>query len=581
MNKPIADLHCHPSLKPTLNKAQVTNIWMYKDNITTSKLFYKFKEVVRKWAVNTFLKPMAKFTQSNLDSCYVGNNKLVFFALYPPERPFMKPDRPFDGPKNTPKHTAILRAIFKKTYDKGQNIDVKVIRALTGFSKKAINKFSADIYKNDFVDYYQDFIDEYELIKKATKGSRRIDGYPTPVRLKLVNSFDELNQTTFNEIAGVITLEGAHALGCYKREYLFKNLNFDSQDLPDEEKIRLKTNIEGNIDKMKKMDFPPFFITFSHHFNNFLSGHAKSFKDAKNRTLPGFSNVFNQEPAMNLGFTKFGAELITKKLLSKDNGRRVLIDTKHMSVKCRDEYLELIKEFADNIPIICSHTAINGIATREKAAEIVNNKKRDEDSFVSRWDINLTDEDIIDIFKTDGIIGICMHDGRMPGEEFLDLLKQENRKLGSRERVKRLHQQMFLTNIFHVVKVNLNYILDWNSNPLNNKKLDEKEAWKTVALGTDFDGIIDPFDHWNSSSTLQGFKARCKDAIEFNFGGPANKERKRFRILDVTEGPSKSLNREDFERIKCGFTSQQIVDKIFYENIHDFCKKYFTTTYLE
>ncbi len=580
MSKSIADLHCHPSLKPALNKEQLPNMWMSKKNITTAKLFYKFKEVVRKWAVNLFLKPMAKFTQSNLESCYKGNNKLVFFALYPPERPFMKPNRPFNDPKNSSLQTEILQGLFKETFEEGKDIDVKVIRALTGFSKQAIHHFLDDIYENEFVDYYQDFINEYDLIKNTTKESRTIPGYPTPVKLKLVNSFDEMTKTANHEIAGVITLEGAHALGCFKREFLFKDLHFDSPDLPDSEKNRLRKTIEHNVDKMKDLEYPPFFITFSHHFNNFLSGHAKSFKDAKNAVLPGFSSVFNQEAAMNMGFTEFGADLITKKLLSKDNGRRVLIDTKHMSVQCRDEYLNLIKTIDEPIPIICSHTAVNGITTRKKAAKIMLDKKRDEDSFISRWDINLTDEDIIDIFVSDGIIGICMHDGRMPGEEFLDLLKQESRKLGSRERVKRLHQQMFLTNVFHVVKVNLSYIQEWNANPLNQDKINEKEAWKTIALGTDFDGIIDPFDHWNSSSTLNGFKARCSDAIKYNFGGRADKERKRFRILDITEGPTKELPEMEFEHLKCGFDHKELIEKIFYQNVHDFCKKYFNDTYL-
>ena len=86
MNKPIADLHCHPSLKPT-NNEKIEDIWTYKKNLTTKRLFkglFGLGISPRKWAVNIFVRDMATYTQTNLDSCYEGNNRLMFYSFYLP-----------------------------------------------------------------------------------------------------------------------------------------------------------------------------------------------------------------------------------------------------------------------------------------------------------------------------------------------------------------------------------------------------------------------------------------------------------------------------------------------------------------
>ncbi|NNK72273.1 MAG: hypothetical protein HKO94_03680, partial [Flavobacteriaceae bacterium] len=401
-----------------------------------------------------------------------------------------------------------------------------------------------------------------------------IDGYAHPAKLKLINNFTELENLANNEIGGIITIEGAHALAKYNKDDLFESRNIDALD--NAAKAALKGSFINNIQKIKDLDYPPFFITFSHHFNNLLSGHSKSFKDARNKILPGFSNVFDQRKGLNDGFTEFGKDLIRDHLLAKTNGkRRILIDTKHMSLKCRDEYFQIVKNHPDNIPIICSHTAINGISNRAEAARRKDTNKLDHRSYVSRWDINITDEDITDIFDTDGIIGICMHDGRMPGGKFNKLVKQQSNQ-GNSVRVQRLHTQMFLTNVFHVVRINLEHIEKLNNG--NPNPIDPKEAWKTVCLGTDFDGIIDPFDHFNTSATLSRFKARCKDAIRFNFS-PID-ERKRARIRYVGEYNSKPMGKREFEKLLMGYNPEEIVDMVFYDNLSDFCQKYFNDAYL-
>src|SRR5204863_8678457 len=59
------------------------------------------------------------------------------------------------------------------------------------------------------------------------------------------------------------------------------------------------------------------------------------------------------------GITKWGKEFI-REAMSSENGKRVLIDVKHMSLRSRKEFYDMRKiEFPD-APIIASHVGIAG-----------------------------------------------------------------------------------------------------------------------------------------------------------------------------------------------------------------------------
>ncbi len=572
MPKPIIDLHCHPAMKPNGN-SEIGNIWKPFVNEKAKDLFKTVS--LRKLLVGGIVKNMAVYTQSNLDNCYKGQNRLVFAAIYPPERPFMKPSRPFKGGSWVQR--TLLKWIFGKKVKR--DVDNKIIQMLTGFSEARAKRYVDQIYDSDSIDYFDiDYKEEYNYLKNSHLTSSENTDFPNKPTFRLVKNFAEFKQhIPNNEVLGIITAEGMHALGNYRSADLFFKESIDSLDPADQQ--NLQNSFINNIQRLKngaEFEFPPFFITFSHHFNNLLSGHAKSFADAKNRIVPGFKDVFDQRLGINKGITAFGKHLIKDHLLSRTNGPRILIDTKHMSLKTRNEFIQIIREFKQNgdaVPIICSHTAVNGIATRAKAAQRPDMNKYDADSYVSRWDINLTDEDITEIFDSDGVIGVCMHDGRMPGGKFKKLLKENSRKLVTDEPVKRLHTQMFLTNIFHILKVNLAHIRTKNqANPT--VPIDEKEAWKTICLGTDNDGIVDPFDHFNTAEKLDDFQFRVAKAIREN-NKPFMKD---YRILSL---PSETpFSKEELADLQLGFTPDQISDAIFSDNMVRFLSTYFTEDYL-
>jgi len=577
MRKPIADLHCHPSLKP-VNNSKIKDIWTYKKNIYTKVLFKGIIGISpRRWLVNAFVKDLATYTQSNLDSCYEGDNRLLFLSIYPVERQFLKPDRPFES--STKKQLFILSRVFGLNLKR--HLDTKIIRILTGFSKTKVTDYLKSVYDSEYVDYFEtDLLNEYKYIKDShLSNSPTITNINTPT-FKLVSNYKEyLESVDNNIIAGIVTIEGMHALAKYRTKDLF-NAN-TIYDLSDERQTELKDSFKANIIRLKDKEefkYTPFFITFSHHFNNLISGHAKSFADPKNKTIPGFSNVFNQSKGLNLGITSFGKELIKDHLLSRSNGARILIDTKHMPLEARKDYTKIVNRLrndGDNVPIIISHTAINGISTREKAAQRSDTNQLDKRSYVSRWDINITDQDIIEVFESDGIIGVCLHDGRMPGGKFKKLFKGFKRKSKPDESINRLHTQMFLTNVFHIVKINLKHIRKHNENNVGNSIL-EVDAWKTICLGSDNDGIVDPFDNFSTASTLDDFKHRAMKAIGYNF----KPFWKNFRILSIDENSYSFFDKEELFDLMLGLSPSEISDRIFSDNVVMFLSKYFTDEYL-
>lgn len=575
--KPIADLHCHPSLKPS-NNDKIKNIWQYKQNLYTKALFRGFLGISpRRWLVNSFARDLARHTQSNLDNCYEGNNRLIALAIYPPERAFLKPNRPFS--KSTDIQRLILKAVFGETLSR--NIDNKIIRILTGFSTKSVKGYLNNIYEDKSVDYFEDFEKEYRYIEESHLGVSTNEKLIYKPSFKLVKNFEEFKSIKSQHIiAGIISIEGMHALASYTNSGLFTKKSIN--ELAEADKLALKKSFKANIKRIKntkEFSCTPFFITFSHHFNNLISGHAKSFADANNKKIPGFSDVFDQQNGLNSGITKFGKELIQDYLLSKKNGRRILIDTKHMSLKARDDYAKIVKEHEireDAVPIICSHTAVNGIATRAEAAEAEDTNKLDENSFISRWDINLTDQDITEIFDSQGIIGILMHDGRMPGGKFKKLFKEFKRGMyNNRESINRLHAQMFLTNVFHIVKVNLEHIRKLNSG-VGEEKINEKDAWSTVCLGSDNDGIVDPFDNYNTAATLDEFKNRLSKHIKLNF----KPYMKQFRIVCVFRHSCSFFSKEELTELLLGFSPEEAIDQVFSDNFITFLSKFYTDDYL-
>jgi microsomal dipeptidase-like Zn-dependent dipeptidase len=278
-----------------------------------------------------------------------------------------------------------------------------------------------------------------------------------------------------DEITMVLTIEGMHSLGT--------------------DTAGFSTYLK-RVEAMKKTWATPiFFVTFAHHFNNLLCGHARSFPDIG-------TWVMNQDERKDDVFTQEGRAIIRKLLsIDRDNvfapseGYRILIDVKHMSAASRKEYYDEIVnpcfEKGDIIPVIASHCGYSGLRTLEAHIKACQGGKECDDYFDSSgmynaWNINMCDEDILMIFKTGGLFGLSFD------QRILGVPKSKQNK-GSKNTI-----QALWNNIKGVLQV------IYGNNGFTDA---EKSAvWNCISIGTDFEGYIDPVDPYANVLDFASFE---------------------------------------------------------------------------
>lgn len=546
----IADLHCHTALKPAFND-KLNNIWEDYENPHPRNFLYFFN-FLRQTFFKKLHRTLATYSQSNLERCAIGKVRLLVFTVYPIERQYI--NRKSLGSYllyifiKLPKNFGLL-GIFKKK----KILISGLMKTFIGLSDNKINSiWKEQSSRSNYVDYYQDYKRELDYLTKPEHINPVNEAFSSH-SFKLVNNYEEyvLNKQIPNSISGILTVEGIHSFGEYKLRHLFRKSHVEK--LNSRELVRFKEKIIANILEIKNTQHTPFFITLAHHYNNLIVGHAKTFAFPMNM-------FFVQKKGLNRNLTDFGKTLIREYLLNKENGKRVLIDTKHLSIKARISFFNIIDSYrnqGDNIPIICSHAAVNGVSTLAESQRMKANKALDKNSFVSRWDINLSNEEIIKVYKSDGIIGILMHDGRMPGKLFKKLFKEAK----SNDEKNNLHIQLFLTNVYHIVQVIY-------------EEFDEN-GWKIISLGTDNDGIVDPFDNYNTSDKLRDFR---KDIISYLNKYDSSLDSK-FYIRDLYTD-NKFISPSKLLELNQGESFSKLIHGVFYKNLDFFLSKYFTNEYL-
>ena len=425
----------------------------------------------------------ASYSQIDLVKCWNGNLRLTFNSLYPLERQFVvgmdptiKEDKWYHFmARGVLGHSGLKRDLLQTVYMK---IPDKVV----------------DFFQSEDYDYWEslnrekDFVllDSGKRIKKneihvpsalfgdEKAAARRAAEFPetyvaeNACYLVPKNKAELLKSLADDtEITMIITIEGAHAIGT------------------DRSKNSSPTSVQDISDRIKFIkemwEVPVFFITFAHHFDNYLCGHAHS--------IPGMGKVLmKQRRNMNGGFRRNGHRIIREVLGLNSNlerdptlGYRILIDVKHMAAKSRMEYYSLINaclEKGDRIPVIASHCGYSGV---ESLAEHIRCEKEEKDDYCDKksgkfnaWNINMCDEDIEMIVKTRGMFGISF-DQRILGITKKDLKDPESKRNGI---------QLIWENIQGIAQ-----------SAYDNPRLSEADkplVWKCLTIGTDFEGLIDP-----------------------------------------------------------------------------------------
>jgi microsomal dipeptidase-like Zn-dependent dipeptidase len=475
----IVDLHAHPNLK-SFNSGYpkpTKNMWELIEHNTRRN---KFAENIDKLS-----SKVLKQSQTNLYSLVEGNNRVVNISLYPTEKGFLRI-------RNVPKW---LVGKFK----------VEVLQeVITGY---AIEKLR---YQRDNDDYFDDLEKEYKYVASHVGKSPC-----KKFEFVIANNLQELETALSkqNTIVGILSIEGAHVF-----------LDFDEDLEKNYSEDQLKALISKRVKIVKQWKYPPLTINLSHHFWNHLSGHATSFK-------PPINSVVNQNKGKDKGITALGWHMI-RELLSTTNGKRILIDAKHMSVEARKQYYTFLENYNSingdhKIPIVYSHSAVNGFKTMDQSIAKPDKPMKTRFQRFYKWSINNSDEEIRAIHKSEGLIGIMMDKGNLGGIRTIRLISS----IENSNKLRKEFCKLFLDNIFQIVKA-----------------IGEKSGWDVIALGSDFDGSITHIDPYESSAKLPMLE---NDLVEY-------------------------LEKYDYyKQLWYGYTPKQLMRKVMKDNAIQFYKKFF------
>jgi microsomal dipeptidase-like Zn-dependent dipeptidase len=393
--------------------------------------------------------------QSDFPKMASGGVRIILTSLYPIEQGFMN------------------------LFGSDGTIADAGICVYTGFPKYRVD----DIQSNEH-NYFDDLMSEIDmLMKNQMKLAPSVDT-SRKYAYKIVNNIHEAthfinsSQGDNVHIAVIISIEGAHSLFNLPVEnymQLYKDGSANDLKHPDTSKLLDDIKLNINILKSNRYGARVFSITFAHHFYNMLCGQSISFTDLIN-------HVFDQGEYGKQGFTELG-----KQVLKEVNESGILIDTKHMSVPSRI-WLYSQEKYKD-VPFISSHTGVNGYKTMESSMEMnathhEAHEKYNNSNIFNPWDINISDEEIVEIARRGGLIGISLEQRIITGRK--ELMKIRLMSLipffG-----KHMWCKPIYNNIVHIATV------------LKDNGIDKADIWKNISIGSDFDGMINPVNSVNNA----------------------------------------------------------------------------------
>lgn len=486
MNR-FSDIHCHSTLRPFAIYS------VHKNNPEASVWF---NDQPRKNQRKVVFFP--EYTQSDFITLNASGTKLIFLTLYPFEQGWFKAKNPLND--------GLVTDLF--------------VKLLTRLPVKFINKVQSDGYN-----YFHELINEYEFITKVC--NKQHGEYSFEI-IKNSNHLKNIKKP----LKVIITIEGAHSLISGNAKEISNGVNID--------------NVLENIDMVKSWTHRPFFISFCHHFYNGFAGHARSIysNHIMSRKL---INMLSQEENMNTGINSNGWKII-KRLLSLDeeslNKPRILIDTKHMSITARQEYLAFIEDYNKNlpeskkIPVIASHIGYSGWPSLNDALiETDNDDKYDKSlSEFNVCSLNVTDDEIRAINRSGGLIGLNLDQRILSGQKIID----NKPTLHNLEKVRKYWGNQLFRNITGIVKA----VIDFDGSTIS----DKKSIWNRIALGTDFDGMIQPVEAFITAIDFSALKKQLID--EFIYW-------------------------PEFNRYNMGYSPIQLIDNILYKNAYKFALKHY------
>ncbi len=506
----------------------------------------------------------AGYSQTDLAKCLRSNTRLLFASLSPIEKGFFSGmggsrfNKQFmlelhgrwhsDGEKET------SMWLLKQLRIRNSGISYSDMHFLSGrsmnFKPEQVKKL-----QNGQYDYFEALKDEYQFFLErsgqytTTPYEIQIDNtgiartWHGAYTLAASSSEIDINPDN-NEIFIVPTLGGIHALGVGNPEDIDLR---PGQAQKDADMATLKSRIrqikgEEALENgpLSRWQHRPFYITFAQHFYNPFCGHAKSFSSSA-------SSLFDQRKGMDAG-TLSGCLEVWQELLGITNNleptgsSRILIDVHHMSAAARLAYYKNIIEPHNKInkenpiPVIASHAGYAGTDYLQNQIDYSRNGLETDNSHhhgFLNWSINLCDEDVLQIFNSRGMLGLSLDYHLLGGDikswinniPFASLARKRSLNL-----IKRTLQQF--------VRIPFDYHMP-----------EPHSIWHRIALGSNFDGFMQPMQRY--SSVLQ-FSTFEQDLI---------------KILN-------EMKRED--AIWFGsYRSEDLARMICFNNAYEFVKKHY------
>lgn len=400
---------------------------------------------------------------------------------------------------------------FEKHFLKEKMLGVKFIPDLLVNFAAGVSQKRIDNIRNHN-SYFQDLTDEYNYYMQLHNMAQIVDGVTFTYRL--VKDYEDIqnniNTSTTNRkiISLVPSIEGAHAF----------ETGLDRDKNTAKEAIVL-----ANIETVKNWDHKPFFITLAHHFYNEICGHARSI---------GIGLIKSQQNrGLDSDITDLGFKVIDS-LLDNSKNKRILIDIKHMSTASRKTYYHLLetKYVNENIPIIVSHGAVNGkrsLVERDKTDSKLSKKFSD-------IDINFYDSEILKIAKSDGIFGLQLDERRIGSKS---AIRSSRIYWPNKKRRYKNKSELIWNQVQHIAEIlNINSLF----------------CWGTVAIGSDFDGIINPIKGLWTAENIADIKPYLIEKAQ--------------EYLDTKSPLLQTQNQ---------ISAQEIIDRLLHINANEFLRKNF------
>ena len=458
--------------------------WQRIDNVCEGKM--------ARWAVKA-TKAVPRTSQAHLEGLQRGNVRLVCCALVPLERKMLTPN--FINAKKKGDATMECLAGFDVTHD------------------------WATFMANE-VDYYQNLTENLTYIAQYEGIQHNINGraYSFEVARSAAHLTAILKDTS--KIAMVLTVEGGHSLAH----------SLELNDVSGTDAFR--TTVLNNTLQLKNATLPIYSLNINHFFWNGLCGHARTLSGAQTVLMP-------QKEGVNLGFTALGKEVVAL-LLDDKKGRRILIDLKHTSLLGRKWYYNYIKKrraVGDNIPIICSHTGISGVSWNSLQYNQRDGAKKNKQSYLNTWTINLSDEDVQHIHDSGGLIGIMLDKYKLVGS--LGVATYRKAIVGSNER-RQAYVKAIWANFFAAVSA-----------------VNRRSAWDILCFGSDFDGMITPYETYAKASDTPDL---ANDLLQF---------------LQSPTDIDTLFTHKELKRLMFGLSPNEIMKKIMQTNQYECLQRSF------